>query len=94
MVKKIVTDRTPWVFFDGTLYGFGIERKNFLALILCICLMAVIEFIQEKKNIREWLETQHVILRWGIYLGGIALVAILGVYGPGYSATQFLYGQF
>ena len=24
----------------------------------------------------------------------IALVAVLGVYGPGYSATQFLYGQF
>ena len=94
MVKKIVTDVTPWVFFDGTLYQFGIEQKTFLAWILCVVLLAVIEHQQEKGNIREMLERQHIIVRWGIYLGAIALVAILGVYGPGYSATQFLYGQF
>ena len=56
--------------------------------------MAVIEHLQEKGNVRELLEKQHLIVRWGIYLGAIALVAVLGVYGPGYSATQFLYGQF
>ena len=94
MLKKIVTDVTPWVFFDGTLYQFGIEQKNFLAWILCVVLLAVIEHRQKKGNIREMLERQHLIVRWGIYLGAIALVAILGVYGPGYSATQFLYGQF
>ena len=65
-----------------------------MALILCIILMAVIEHLQEKGNVRELLEKQHLIVRWGIYLGAIALVAVLGVYGPGYSATQFLYGQF
>ncbi len=94
MIKRIVTDFTPWVFFDGTLYEFGIEARSFLALILCIVLLMVIEHFQEKKNIREMLERQHIIVRWSIYLGAIALVAVLGVYGPGYSATQFLYGQF
>ena len=87
-------DFTPWVLFDGTLYEFGIGQRNFLALILCILLMAVVEHFQEKGNIRETLSNQHLIVRWSIYLGAIALVAVLGVYGPGYSATQFLYGQF
>ena len=94
MLKRIVTDVTPWVFFDGTLYESGIGRANFLAMILCIVLMAVIEHFQEKGSIREMLERQHIIVRWGVYLGAIALVIVLGVYGPGYSATQFLYGQF
>ena len=94
MLKRIVTDITPWVLFDGSLYEFGIEARNFMALILCIVLMAIIEHFQEKGNIREKLSEQHVIVRWGIYLGAIALVIVLGVYGPGYSATQFLYGQF
>ena len=94
MLKKIVTDFTPWVLFDGTLYEFGIEARSFLALILCIVLVMVIEHFQEKGNIREMLSQQHIIVRWGICLGAIALVAVLGVYGPGYSATQFLYGQF
>ena len=94
MLKRIVTDFTPWVLFDGTLYEFGISSHSFIALILCIILMIVAEHYQEKQNIREVLERQHIILRWSIYLGAIALVAVLGVYGPGYSATQFLYGQF
>ena len=94
MLKRIVTDITPWVLFDGTLYGFGIEARSFMALILCIVLVMVIEHFQEKGNIREMLSQQHIIVRWSIYLGAIALVAVLGVYGPGYSATQFLYGQF
>ena len=94
MLKRIVTDMSPWVLFDGTLYEFGIGRQNFIALILCIILLAVIEHWQEKGNMREMLSRQHMIVRWCVYLGAIALVAVLGVYGPGYSATQFLYGQF
>ena len=94
ILKRIVTDVTPWVFFDGSLYEFGIERRSFGAWIFCVILLAVVEHFQEKGNMRELLERQHVILRWSIYLGAIALVAVLGVYGPGYSATQFLYGQF
>lgn len=94
MLKRIVTDFTPWVFFDGTLYNFGIEARSFMALLLCIVLVMIVEHFQEKGNIREMLECQHIIVRWGIYLGAIALVIVLGVYGPGYNATQFLYGQF
>ena len=94
MLKRIVTDFTPWVLFDGRLYEFGISSHSFIALILCVILMMIVESIQEKGSIREMLAKQHVIVRWGIYLGAIALVTVLGVYGPGYSATQFLYGQF
>ena len=94
MLKRIATDWTPWVLFDGSIYKFGIEQKNFLAWILCVVLMAVIEGLQEKGNVREDLEKQHLLVRWSIYLGAIAIIAVLGVYGPGYSATQFLYGQF
>ena len=94
MLKRILTDMTPWVLFDGTLYEFGIEARSFMALLLCVVLVMVIEHFQEKGNLREMLEKQHIFLRWGIYLGAIALIAVLGVYGPGYSAAQFLYGQF
>ena len=94
MLKRIATDWTPWVLLDGSIYKVGIEQKNFLAWILCVVLMAVMEVLQEKGNIREHLEKQHLFVRWSIYLGAIALIVVLGVYGPGYSATQFLYGQF
>ena len=94
MLKRIFTDITPWIFFDGSLFNFGITKHNMFALLLMIVLVSVIEHRQEKENLREALEKQHVIVRWCVYLGAIALIAILGVYGPGYDATQFLYGQF
>lgn len=94
MLKRIVTDVTPWVFFNGALYECGIEQKNFIALLLCIAVVIWMEHLQEKGNIREMLEKQHIIVRWGIYLGALFVVLVLGVYGPGYSANQFLYGQF
>ncbi len=94
MLKLMVTDMTPWVLFDGSLYQFGIEQRSFLALLLCIVLVMIVEHFQEKGNIREMLECQHIIVRWSIYLLGIAAVLVLGVYGPGYDAVQFLYGQF
>lgn len=94
ILKRILLHITPWVFFDGTLYTCGIEAKRFFVLILCIALVIFAEHLQEKGNIREMLEAQHIIVRWCIYLGAIALVAVLGVYGPGYDSAQFLYGQF
>lgn len=94
MIKRIVTEFTPWIFFDGSLYTCGIEQKSFLALILCIVIVLFVEHLQEKGKVRDMLENQHILVRWGIYLGAIAIVILLGVYGPGYDATQFLYGQF
>lgn len=94
MIKRIFTDITPWIFFDGTLYTCGVSAAQFLVLILCILLVMFIEHLQEKGAVREMIAGQHLLIRWGIYLGAIALIAVFGVYGPGYDATQFLYGQF
>ena len=94
MLKRIFTDITPWVFFDGSLFTCGITKHSFIALLLMIVLVVILEHHQEKGNLRETLEKQHGIVRWCIYLSVITLIAVLGVYGPGYDATQFLYGQF
>ena len=94
MLKRIFTDITPWVFFDGSIFECGIPKHNFIALFLAIVFVGILERRQEKENLRELLEKQHLVVRWCVYLGAIALIAILGVYGPGYDATQFLYGQF
>ncbi len=94
MLKRIFTEFSPWVLFDGTLYTLGIDEKSFGALLLCVVLVMAAEHFQEKGNLREILERQHILVRWGIYLGAIAGIIVLGVYGPGYDAAQFLYGQF
>lgn len=96
MLKRIVTDWTPWVLFDGSLYTCGISSRSFAALMFCIVLVIFVEHLQGERTetLRERLAEQHLLVRWAVCLGGIALVVIFGVYGPGYDAAQFLYGQF
>ncbi|MGN0335164.1 MAG: MBOAT family O-acyltransferase [Lachnospiraceae bacterium] len=94
MMRRILTDITPWVFWNGEIYNCGIEARRMTALILAILLVLIVEWMQEKGSIRERLEQQHIFVRWAVYLGAVALVLVLGVYGPGYSSAQFLYGQF
>lgn len=96
IIKRIVTDITPWILFDGSLYTCGIEARSFLALLGCILLLGFAEHLQGqgKGTLRDRLERQHPLIRFGVCLGGIALIAVLGVYGPGYDAAQFIYGGF
>ena len=62
---------------------------------LCECLLQF-ENIWEKKNIeiRSWILCQNRILRWGIIYAAIFTVLLMGFYGPGIGASDFVYMQF
>ena len=39
-------------------------------------------------------EEKRLALRWVVLLGGIFAVVLMGVYGPGVQASEFVYMQF
>lgn len=45
-------------------------------------------------DVREKLAEQNLVFRWGIYYLLIFSVLIFGFYGPGYSASEFIYENF
>ena len=57
--------------------------------------MFVVGLLQERgHNIRKDISKQNLIFRWIIYYLAFFAIVILGVYGPGYAASDFIYGQF
>lgn len=84
----------PWIFWDQSLYNYGLDRRNFILAILSIVLLLKVESMQERMCVREAVARQHIVLRWCIYLAGIFAVIILGIYGPGYDASAFIYQGF
>ena len=44
--------------------------------------------------IREKLDEQNMIFRWGVYVAAICSIVIFGVYGLGYDVANFTYMQF
>lgn len=73
----------------------GMKPADFVVIGIGIIIILVVSILQEKGwNIREKISQKNIIVRWSIYYIAIFAVIILGIYGPGYSATSFIYGQF
>lgn len=94
-LKAAFTHFNPWVFFDGSFYQLGLDRPNFLFMLLFITGLMIVDYIQEKDiPIRETIAKQNIIVRWCIYYAAIFGLIIFGMYGPGYDAASFVYEQF
>ena len=46
------------------------------------------------SNIREYLASKGIVLRWVILIGFLFYVILLAKYGPGFSAAEFIYKDF
>ena len=70
------------------------SSKDFRILLLAIVVLFIVSLLQSKFKIREALSKQNLWFRWSIYVFAIFTIIILGVYGSGYNASDFLYMQF
>lgn len=85
----------PWIFFDGTLCALGLDEQNFGLLILLIILLAAVDIFNERgRTVRGIVASQQLPFRWAVYLAGIAAVLVLGMYGPGFDPSSFIYADF
>ncbi|MBE5865963.1 MAG: MBOAT family protein [Lachnospiraceae bacterium] len=73
---------------------YGIEPSNIFMAIVAVCVLLVVDIMQEKISIRETLAKQNIVFRWVIIFAGIFSVIIFGIYGPGYDLSSFIYEQF
>lgn len=94
LVKQTFAEHRLWTLFDGSLYTHGLDEKDFRVAIMGLIMMWGVAMLHQKGRIRETLAKQPLVFRWIIYLGGICLVLVFGMYGTGYDAKSFLYGGF
>ncbi len=93
--KNLFSEFNIWVFFDQSLYTYGLSRQEFWLVIVSIALLFGVSLLKEKGiQIRESIAGKNIVLRWSIYYLALFSIIILGMYGPGYSASNFIYMQF
>lgn len=95
VIESIFHMNDPLLLANGTLYDFGLSKPNFvvLAVALAILFMADICKYQGIK-VRRVVLNLNIVIRWTIIITGILSVLIFGIWGSGYSATNFIYFQF
>lgn len=95
MFLSIFTFKGIGSLFNGKLFSIGCIPQDFVVLIIGVVIMFIVSLLQEKGYcIREKISKQNLPFRWMLYYGIIFAILILGIYGPGYAASDFIYGQF
>ena len=72
------------LFRNGVLSGLGLDWTELMILAVSILFSAWVTIHNKKEDMRVTLEKKPIWLRW----------ILLGKYGPGYSASEFIYQNF
>lgn len=95
MFKQIFTITNLEMLFNGRLFAIGITNADFNILVVSVIIIFIVSLLQEKGyKIREEIAKQNLPFRWLLYYIIIFAIIIFGIYGPGYVASNFIYGQF
>ena len=79
------------------LLQLGLDGADFAVLGLSLLLLLLVSCWQERHEgtlVRERVAAWPLPLRWSLWLLGLLAVLVFGIYGPGYSRSQFIYMGF
>ncbi len=94
MFGSMFTGRNWNILWNGALLQLGLSVTDFAILAFGLLLLVTVSLLQRKGSVRERLQTLpfglHYVLIYGLFL----CVLLMGAYGVGYDASQFIYNQF
>lgn len=71
------------------------RKASFILIILSMIIIFIVGLIQQRGIcISRSIISVPFYARWVLYIASVLTVIILGVYGAGYDASSFIYGQF
>ena len=95
MLWTAFTDFNPLHNTFKRLVAAGMGGSDWIAITFAIALLFIVSLLQENGiNIRDKIESKPLALRWAFYLIALTVILVLGTYGPGYSASEFIYRNY
>ncbi len=95
ILKSMFTVWNPMVLFSGTLFTFGLDWVEFVVAAVSLMIFITISVLQEQKgSVRDLIAAKKLPVRWILWYALLFYTILLGYYGPGYSAAEFIYQGF
>ncbi|MBR5338353.1 MAG: MBOAT family protein [Lachnospiraceae bacterium] len=79
---------------DGSLFELGMSPADFVLAGIGVLVMLAVSLIQRKGSLRERIARSPFAARSLVWIGLFMVILILGAYGIGYDASQFIYNRF
>jgi hypothetical protein len=94
MYGTIVTRWNYGELFNGGLMRLGLTMADYLVLIVAVSLLLLVSMTGRSGSVRERLAASPLTLQYATGVILFLTILILGAYGVGYDASQFIYSQF
>lgn len=94
MLRESVAVWNPSVLINGSLFELGPERIEVVIVAAALLLLYLVSLLQQKGSVRERIARMPLPVRWMIWYALLFGVILFGCYGPGYSASEFIYQGF
>jgi len=81
-------------FMHGGIFELGLDWVEFAIAVLSLLILLVVSILEQKGSVRDIIATRPIVVRFLIWYALLFYVILLGNYGPGYSAAEFIYQGF
>lgn len=93
-IASVFTVHNWSVLWDGSLLTLGLTGLDYGVLAAGCALMLGVSLVQRGGSVREKIHAKPYWVKFAIWYGLFLLVLLLGAYGVGYDASQFIYNRF
>lgn len=95
-IRRMFTYRDWWSFFDQSIYGIGLDVREWHILWIGLLALFAVDLLRywKKETISSFLDRQWLVFRWGVLAFLLFFTVVFGYYGPGFASAQFIYFQF
>jgi len=94
LYASVFTAQNWHILWDGSLLELGLTGLDYAILLGGCGLMLAVSLLQRKGSLREQIGQKPYPVRFLLWYGLFLLVLLMGTYGVGYDASQFIYNQF
>ncbi|MCM1187933.1 MAG: MBOAT family protein [bacterium] len=94
MFGTLFTNFNWHILWDGSLLTLGLTALDFAVLAAGVALLIAVSLWQRSGSVREKIAAKPYWLKFAVWYGLFLATLLLGAYGVGYDASQFIYNQF
>lgn len=94
MLASMFTAGNWEVFRDGSLLALGLSALDYGILAAGTAALFAVSLAQRSGGVRDKIARQAYPVRFAVWYGLFLAVLLMGAYGVGYDASQFIYNQF
>lgn len=80
--------------FNGSLMNLGLRMSDYVILLIGFIILLTVSLAKRTGSVRYKIVEKPKAIGYLAYYGLIILILVLGAYGVGYDASQFIYNQF